>query len=150
MKQTPKLEWNDLNYLIDKLNKLFEEITTVSRPTAQKAEEGSFSPPIDIYETEDELVIAAELPGVSDEDISITVKDNILTMEGERRFEKNIQEERYRRIERIYGPFKKAFSLADNIDAEQVEAQLQDGVLYIHLPKKAVSPNKEIEIEIKD
>jgi HSP20 family protein len=150
MKQTPKLEWNDLNYLIDKLNKLFEEITTVGRPTAQKAEEGSFSPPIDIYETEDELVIAAELPGVSDEDISITVKDNILTMEGERKFEKNIQEERYRRIERIYGPFKKAFSLADNIDAEQVEAQLQDGVLYIHLPKKAVSPNKEIEIEIKD
>jgi HSP20 family protein len=150
MKQTPKPEWNDLNYLIDKVNKLFEEITTVGRTTAQKVEEGSFSPPMDIYETENELVIAAEVPGVSDEDISITVKDNILTVEGERRFEKNIQEERYRRIERIYGPFKKSFTLSDNINAEQVMAQLQDGVLYIHLPKKSVPSNKEIEIEIKD
>ncbi len=150
MKLIPKPEWENLSYLIDKVNKLFEEIANVGRVTTQKTGDGSFSPLIDIYETENELVIEAEIPGVSDNDISITVNDNILTLEGERRLEKNIQEERYRRIERIYGPFKKAFALTDNINAEQVEAQLKDGVLYVHLPKKSVSPNKEIEIEIKD
>jgi HSP20 family protein len=150
MKLIPKPEWENLSYLINKVNKLFEEIVNTGRVTAQKTEDGSFSPLIDIYETENELVIAAEIPGVSDKDISITVNDNILTLEGERRLEKNIQEERYRRIERIYGPFKKSFALTDNINAEQVEAQLKDGVLYVHLPKKSLSPNKVIEIEIKD
>lgn len=145
-----KSGWQDLNHLIEKMNKLFEEIFSAEKTNRPQIAHGAFIPPMDVYETENELVITAEIPSVRQEDINITIKDNILTLEGERRLERNIQEERYRRIERSYGPFKKSFVLPTYVNRQKVDANLRDGVLYIHLPKKALPKSRDIEIEVKD
>jgi len=145
-----KSGWQDLNQLIKKMNKLCEEIFSAERINSPQIAHSAFIPPMDIYETENELVLTAEIPSVPQEDINIIIKDNILTIEGERRFERNIQEEGYRRIERNYGPFKKSFTLPTDVNKEKVDAQLKDGVLYIHLPKVASAKSRHIAIELKD
>jgi len=106
-----KMGWHDLNHLIEKMNKLFEEIFSSEITSSTQIAHSAFIPPMDIYETENELVITAEIPGIRQENINISIKNTILTLEGERRLEKNIQKERYRRIERNYGPFKNLFPL---------------------------------------
>ena len=151
MKSMHKPVWDNLNYLIKQMNKLFEEIDAIGKSTTpHQIESGAFVPPMDIYEAEAEFVITAEIPEVSQKDISITVEDNILILKGERRLKRNIHEERYLRIERSYGTFQKSFTLPANVDKEKVSAKLIDGVLYIHLSKKDSVIQRNVEIEIKD
>ena len=145
-----KWEGKNLYYLIEKINQLFEEIFSAGRVSSRQMPASEFAPPMDIYETEREVVVTAEVPGLRQEDINISIKDNILSLDGERKFERNLKKEHYRRIERNYGPFRKTFALPPNIYKEKIEAKLIDGVLYIQLPKAASVSIKEIEIEIKD
>ncbi len=106
----------------------------------------SWRPAVDIRETEDAYQVHAELPGLTKDDIQITIENNVLKLSGERRFEKDTKEEEYHRIERAYGSFTRAFSLPSRVDSERVEASFQDGILTVTVPKAAEARPRKIEI----
>ena len=105
-------------------------------------------PAVDVYETEDELVIKADLPDVSEKDLDVRVENNMLTIHGERKFEEKVKEENYLRTERAYGSFSRSFSLPNSVNTEGVKAEYKDGVLTITLPKRAESKPKQVKIAV--
>lgn len=105
-----------------------------------------WNPAVDIYETDEAIVIKAELPGVDKEHISIDLKDRVLTMRGERSEEKEVKEEKFYRKERVYGKFQRSFNLPDNCDAEKISAGFSDGVLKIEIPKPEQEKPKQITV----
>ncbi len=140
--------FRDLLSIQDRMNKLFEE--TVSRSRAQEGIAGStWSPAVDIFETPDTIVLTAELPGLTKEDIEIEIRDHTLTLKGERRLAKDVQEENYLRIERAYGVFQRAFTLPTTIQQEKIRAVFRDGVLELTLPKADEARPKKIAIEVR-
>lgn len=106
----------------------------------------SWSPAVDIRETEDSYLVHAELPGLSKDDIEITLEENILKLSGERRFEKDVKEEEYHRVERSYGAFTRAFSLPSRVDSTNVQAAFTNGVLTITVPKVEEAKPRKIDI----
>jgi HSP20 family protein len=121
----------------DSLSRLLSEQT--SRP---------WSPPVDIYETENELVVKADVPEVDPKNVAIQMENGTLTLKGERRFEEQGNGRGFHRIERGYGSFVRAFSLPDTVDPEKVKADYKNGVLTITLPKKEVAKPKTINVEV--
>ena len=109
----------------------------------------SFSPKIDISEKENQLIIDAEIPGVKKEDLKITLQDNILTIEGEKKNTSNEDERKYFRTERSYGSFKKSFNLPEDVDSEKVNAKFNNGVLSIVFNKVKEEAPVERVIEVK-
>ena len=108
----------------------------------------TWAPPVDIYEDGDNLVLKAELPGINPEDVEVRVEENNLYLKGERKFEKEVKEENYHRVERAYGNFARTFSLPNTVDSEKVTANFMDGVLTLTLPKKEESKPKTIKINV--
>jgi len=106
----------------------------------------SWSPSVDIFETENEVVIKAELPGMEANDIDIKLENNVLMLRGDRRFEKETKNENYHRVERSYGNFTRSFSLPAFVDDSKVHAEYKNGLLRIVLPKKEQARSKEIKI----
>lgn len=106
-----------------------------------------FAPAVDVHEDEEALVLRAELPGVKREDIDIQVDGNVLTLKGERKLEKEQESRRYHRIERSYGSFVRQFQVPTNIDATAIDAELNEGVLTLRLPKKAELKARKIEVK---
>jgi HSP20 family protein len=106
----------------------------------------SWSPAVDIFETENEVVIKAELPGLQPEDIDIKLENNVLMLKGERRFEKETKNENYHRVELSYGNFTRSFSLPAFVDDSKVHAEYKNGLLRVVLPKKEQAKPKEIKI----
>jgi HSP20 family protein len=102
--------------------------------------------PVDIYETDEALILKAELPGVSKDDISIEIQQNTLLLRGQRRPEAEVREDQYHRAERTYGAFQRSFMLPTTIDEEQVQASYKDGVLELRLPKAQAARPKRIGI----
>lgn len=143
-------EWEpfrDLMSLQDKMNRLFEE--SAGREDRRKdVLQGRWVPPVDVYETADAVVMQAELPGVSREDIVIEVRDNTLYLRGERRFQKDVKQESYHRIERVYGSFNRSFALPAGVRLDDTKARLADGVLEILIPKQAKAKPRQIEVTI--
>jgi HSP20 family protein len=127
--------FRDLITIREKMNRLFEEAVT-SRGEEKDLVSSSWSPSVDIFETEKELVLSAEIPGIDEKDIEIKLEDNTLTLKGERKFEKETKEENYHRIERAYGSFYRSFSLPPSIDQDNINAEHENGVLKIVMPKK--------------
>ena len=109
----------------------------------------TWSPAVDIFETKDNLVLRAELPGVDKKDVKINVENNILSISGERKFSDEIKRDDYHRVERTYGSFFRSFTLPTRVDNEKIEAGYRDGVLEISLPKKEESKPRQIEIKVK-
>jgi HSP20 family protein len=107
----------------------------------------TFRPAVDIFEDPESITITAEVPGVKAEDLQVHVEDNVLTLKGERKLEKEEKKEGYHRIERSYGAFTRSFSLPEGVDGENVHAERKDGVLQIKLMKKAKPTPKKIEIK---
>lgn len=139
--------FKDLLSLQDRMNRLFEE--TVARGTVrEEAKSGQWSPAVDILEAEGEIILRAELPGVDLNAIDIQIKDNVLTLRGERTFENQVKKEHYYRIERSYGAFVRSFTLPGTIDQERVEAQLRDGILEVKLPKRGSGAARPITVEV--
>jgi HSP20 family protein len=140
--------FRDLLSIQDRMNTLFEQ--TLSR---SRAEEGiaasTWTPAVDIYETPDTVEMKAELPGLSRDDIEIQIRDNTLTLRGERRFAKEAQEENYLRIERAYGAFQRSFTLPATVQREKIRAVFRDGVLELTLPKAEEAKPKKIAIEVR-
>ncbi|CUS76560.1 heat shock protein Hsp20 [Candidatus Kryptonium thompsonii] len=108
----------------------------------------SWSPRVDISETDDEYIVRAEIPGVSKDDVKITIKDDILTISGEKKQEKEAKGENFHRIERVYGSFSRSFALPGSVKVDKVEAKFKDGVLTIKLPKVEEAKPREIEIKV--
>jgi HSP20 family protein len=109
-----------------------------------------WTPAVDIYETENELVLKADLPDVDMNDIEIKIENGTLSLRGERKFEKNENQKGFHRIERSYGTFVRYFTLADTVDTEHVQAGLKNGVLTITLPKKEVAKPKTIKVQVNN
>jgi HSP20 family protein len=108
----------------------------------------SWAPPVDIYETEDAIVLKAELPGVDPKDVEVRVEDNTLYLKGERKFEKEVKEQNYHRVERSYGSFARSFSLPNSISTDQVKAEFKDGLLTLTMPKREEAKPKTIKIDV--
>jgi HSP20 family protein len=107
---------------------------------------GAWSPAVDMYESEQALTLKAELPGFSKDDVQVDIKDNVLTLKGERKREHNVKEEQYHRVERVFGAFQRSFVLPALIDADKAEATFKDGVLELKLPKAEEAKPKRIGI----
>jgi len=108
----------------------------------------SWAPPVDIYETEDAIVLKAELPGVDPKDVEVRVEDNTLFLKGERKFEKEVKEQNYHRVERSYGSFARSFSLPNSISTDKVTAEFKDGLLTLTMPKREEAKPKTIKIDV--
>ena len=132
--------------LQDEVNRLFEDNFT--RERSGHADLATWAPPVDIYETENELVVKAELPDFQDKDIDVRITNNTLTIRGERKFEKDLKEENYHRIERAYGSFVRSFSLPNTVSAENIRADYRNGVLTLHMAKREESKPKQIKISV--
>jgi HSP20 family protein len=135
-----------LTPLQEQVIRLFEDDST--RDRSGHAELTAWAPPVDIYETENELVIKADLPDLEDKNIDVRVENNSLTIRGERKFEKDVNEENYLRVERAYGPFTRSFSLPNTVSPESVRAEYRNGVLTLHLTKREESKPKQIKITV--
>jgi len=105
-------------------------------------------PPVDISEDKEALKIRAEIPGLKKEDIKINVRNGVLTLQGERKFEEEKKKDNYFRIERSYGIFARSFNLPTSVDETKIQAFMKDGVLEVMIPKKPEAKEKEIAIEV--
>jgi len=132
--------------LQDEVNRLFEDNFT--RERSGHADLATWAPPVDIYETENELVVKAELPDFQDKDIDVRITNNTLTIRGERKFEKDVKEDNYLRIERAYGSFVRSFSLPNTVSSENIRADYRNGVLTLHMAKREESKPKQIRISV--
>lgn len=141
--------FKDLLSLQDRMNQLFEE--SLARGTAKQPDErpAHWSPAVDILETESEIILMAEVPGLDLEDIELQIRDNVLTFRGERTIENAVKKEHYFRIERAYGNFSRSFTLPSTIDQEHVEARLKDGILDVRMPKRTQGSGRSITVEVK-
>lgn len=106
-------------------------------------------PAVDLIEKDDEFVAKVELPGVNKDDVKITMQDNILTVRGEKKEEKETRQSNYHRLERSYGSFQRSFTLPNAVKADKVEAQYKDGILTITLPKSEEAKRKQIEVRVR-
>ncbi len=140
--------FREIAALQERMNRLFSDIRTQSPFREEEIVQGSWIPAVDIYETNEAIVLNAELPGVAPEDISVEVKDNTLTLKGEKKFAREVKEENYHRVERSYGTFQRAFTLPGTVAQEKVKAQFKDGVLKITLPKVEEAKPKQIKVEV--
>ncbi len=138
--------WTALPTLQNRVNRLFDDMFP---EIGQGDDMGlmEWRPMVDTYEKDDAIVVNAELPGVNKEDISVDVKNNILTISGERKHEEDVNEDSYFRRERFYGKFQRSFTLPDNVDSEKVDAAYKDGVLEVKIPKTEQGSTKKIEIK---
>jgi HSP20 family protein len=128
------------------MNRMFNEFFGGGNGEAAGTGLGSWTPAVDIHETDERFVIKAELPGVSKDDVSIDVHQNTLTLRGQRKHEAEVKNERYHRVERAYGTFQRSFVLPAIVDQDKVQATYKDGVLELHLPKSEAAKPKRIEI----
>lgn len=137
--------FRNLSSLQEQVNRLFES-NYPSRGSESTLT--AWAPAVDVYETENELVIKADLPDVSEKDLDVRVENNMLTIHGERKFEQKVKEENYLRMERSYGSFSRSFSLPNSVNTEAIKAEYKDGVLNITLPKRAESKPKQVKIAV--
>lgn len=108
---------------------------------------GAWNPSVDISENKDSIVLEAELPGMSPDDVNISIENNVLTIQGERRFEKKQNEDNYHRVERSYGTFTRSFTLPPTVSSENVDAAFENGVLKLTLAKREEAKPRKIEIK---
>jgi HSP20 family protein len=133
----------------DPFNELQRLTDQILRTGAPEGAARTFAPAVDIFEDENAVYVKAEVPGVSAKDVHIDVENNVLTIHGERKLEREDKREGYHRIETMYGTFTRSFSLPESADAEHVEADLNDGMLTVKIPKKPEVSPKRIEVKAK-
>jgi HSP20 family protein len=148
---TPTI-WNplrDIESMHDRLMRALNLPTSrVGGDGQQSLTTAEWAPSVDITEDDNEYVIKAELPEVNKEDVKITVENGVLTLKGERRFEKEEKNKKYHRIERGYGSFMRTFSMPDDADPDKVAADFKDGVLRVTLGKSEAKKPKQIEVSV--
>jgi Molecular chaperone (small heat shock protein) len=137
--------FRDLRSLQDEVNRLFS--TNLTRAFGEEGiARGAWNPSVDIYENKDQIVLEAELPGMKREDFDLSIENNVITLRGERRFEKKDESDNYHRVERAYGSFTRSFTLPQTVQAESVTAEYRNGVLRVVMPKREEVKARRIEI----
>ena len=137
--------FRDLRSLQDEVNRLFS--TNLSRVFGDEGiARGAWNPNVDIYENKDQIVIEAELPGMNREDFDLSFENNVITLRGERRFEKKDETDNYHRVERSYGSFTRSFTLPPTVSGDGITAEYRNGVLRITLPKREEVKARRIEV----
>jgi len=136
--------FRDMVALQNRMNRLFEE----QYGGREELTTGAFVPPVDIYEDEQGITLKLEVPGIDQKDLDIKVENNVLSVSGERRLEKEEKEENFHRVERRYGSFTRSFTLPNTVNTEDVQADYESGVLKIHLAKRAEAKPKQIKVNI--
>ena len=131
--------------LQDQVNRLFNDVL---ERAGEESSLTAWAPSVDIYETEHELVVKADLPEVDPKDLDIRVENNILTIRGERKFDKKVNEENYLRVERSYGSFARSFTLANTVNSEAIKADYQNGVLTLSIPKREEAKPQQIKVNV--
>jgi HSP20 family protein len=139
--------FREFSTLQDRMNRLFRE-SYGPEGREESLASTTFAPPVDVYEDEHNLTLKIEVPGIDEKDIDVRVENNVLTVHGERKFEKEEKEENFRRVERQYGSFTRTFTLPSTVDAEHVSANYDKGILKIALPKKAEAKPKQIKVNV--
>jgi len=129
------------------MDRLFENFFS-TRPRRTGLLEGTWQPSVDVSETDDEIIVKAELPGLTHDDINISLTDNVLTIKGEKKQEKEDKGENYHRVERSYGNFQRTFTLPSSVQSENTKATFKDGILTINIPKTEEAKPKEIKINV--
>lgn len=137
--------FRDLRTLQEEVNRLFS--TNLTRAFGDEGiGRGAWSPSVDIYENKDQIVLEAELPGMKQEDFDLTIENNVITIRGERRFEKVDDADNYHRVERSYGSFTRSFTLPQTVSGEGAQAEYSNGVLRVTLPKREEAKSRKIAI----
>src|SRR5262245_62149374 len=138
--------FRELATMQDRMARLFGDAYLRDEDTGFR---GSWSPAVDIFETENhDLVLKAELPGMSREDIELTVENSTLVLKGQKKLDAEIKEEHYRRIERTYGTFHRSFTLPNTVDAVKVSADFKNGILTVKLPFREEAKPRSINVEV--
>jgi HSP20 family protein len=137
--------WGNVSEIQTEVNRLFDNFFGRS---ASAAAGRAWAPPVDLYETKDDLVLSMEVPGVRDKDVTVSITGDLLSVKGERRFEHDTKEQQVLHVERVYGKFERLVQLPIPIQADKVTASYRDGVLEIRLPKAEEIKPKEIKVDI--
>ena len=140
--------FRDVVALQDRINRIFNDSFGRSRDLDDEVSLYDWRPPVDIYETNDGIVLKVELPGVNKDDVSVEVKENVLTLKGERLLDPEIQDEHYYRKERSFGKFNRSFSLQEPIKPDLIKAGFKDGVLTVEVPRPEEERPKQITVNI--
>ncbi|MEJ2728063.1 MAG: Hsp20/alpha crystallin family protein [Deltaproteobacteria bacterium] len=140
--------FRDAAALQDRINRIFNESFGPSRDLDDEVILSDWRPPVDIYETTDGIVLKVELPGINKEDVSVEVKDNVLTLKGERLLDPKIKDEQYYRKERSFGKFNRSFSLQETIKPDLIKASLKNGVLTVEIPRPEEEKAKQVTVDI--
>lgn len=135
----------NLSTFQDQVTRLFE---SSFEPRRDNSTLRTWAPAVDIYETENELVVKADLPDISEKDLDVRVENNMLTIHGERKSDQAIKEENYLRVERSHGPFSRSFSLPSTVNTEAIKAEYKNGVLLVLLPKRAESKPRQVKVTV--
>ena len=138
--------FRDLRNLQEEVNRLFTGTQTRGFDDEGIAR-GAWSPSVDIYENKDQLVLEAELPGMKREEFDLSIENNVITLRGERQFEKRDEADNYHRVERAYGSFTRSFTLPNTVTGEGASADYRNGVLRVTLPKREETKARRIEIK---
>ena len=137
--------FRDLRTLQEEVNRLFS--TNLTRAFGDEGiGRGAWAPSVDIYENKDQIVLEAELPGMKQEDFELSIENNVITLRGERRFEKTDETDNYHRVERSYGAFTRSFTLPQTVTAEGATAEYNNGVLRVTLPKREETKARRIQV----
>jgi HSP20 family protein len=131
--------------LQDQINRLFNDAFTRSEGESNLT---SWAPAVDIRETEHDLIVKGDLPGVDPKDLDIRVENNVLTIRGERKFENKAEQDNYLRVERAYGSFFRSFALANTVNPEGIKANYENGVLTLVIPKREEAKPKQIKVNV--
>ncbi|HEX8169503.1 MAG TPA: Hsp20/alpha crystallin family protein [Thermoanaerobaculia bacterium] len=137
----------DFKSLQTQLNRIFEPFARFTTGDEDLVS-GTWVPPVDVAETQEKIVVRAEVPGMRQQDIQIEFENGLLTIRGERRLEKS-EAMTWHRVERIYGNFSRSFTLPRTVDGERISASYRDGILEIDVPKREEAKPKQIRIEVK-
>jgi HSP20 family protein len=131
---------------LDRFNRALGSAFGLGRADREDESLAAWVPPVDIHEEKDRIVITAELPGFRENEISITTENGMLSVSGERKFEKEENGKNYHRVERSYGRFARSFSLPNNVDREKIQAKFENGLLQVELPKREDAKPRTIKI----
>jgi HSP20 family protein len=146
------IRWEPFRELVstqDRLNSLFNQtFSQVLGSEGQDLGSRTWAPVVDVYETDHSLVMKAELAGIDPKDVDVTVENQTLYLRGERKFEKDVNEGNYHRVERSYGTFSRSFTLPPTVSTDNVKAEYKDGVLTLTLAKREEAKPKTIKIQV--
>jgi HSP20 family protein len=138
--------FRELVAMQDRIARLFGDVYVRDEDTGFR---GTWTPAVDIYETDNhDLVLKAELPGLNSDDVEVTVENSTLVLKGSKKFEAEVKEDNYRRVERSYGTFHRSFTLPNTVDASRVSAEYKNGVLTVRLPFREEAKPRTINVQV--